>query len=171
MKLMSNTTRWFGEGIGTVVRSLTAPPRLPSSARAVPAPAAAKATTIRENMNQPLGIMVGSSFSVVADAVDDGQPIRIVADASDRRDLAARTEIDHEDRPAGRNRRSLAGAAGHHGVAAVGRHGDSLRSRRLAVRAHERDPCDFAIEPVDGGEGPAEIHDRYVVGPEIGHHD
>src|SRR3989449_9997371 len=130
---MSNTARWFGEGIGTVVRSLTAPPRLPSSARAAPAPAAAKATTIRERVNQHLRIMVGPSFSVVADAVDDGQPIRIVSDAGDRRDLAVRTEIDHEDRAAGRGRRSLPGAAGHHGVAAVGPDRDSLLSRRLAV--------------------------------------
>src|SRR5437667_9217231 len=139
---MSNTTRWFGEGIGTVVRSLTAPPRPPSSARAAPAPAAAKATTIRERMNQHLRIMVGPSFSVVAEAVDDGQPIRIVADAGDRRDLAVRTEIVDEDRAAGQGCRSLPGAAGHHGVAAVGRDRDSLRSRRLACRAHERDPCD-----------------------------
>src|SRR5256885_8568244 len=109
---MSKTTRWLGcvavDGIGTVVRSLTAPP-LPrrSPARAAEAPIVVTRQT--DSVNQHFRVMGYSSFSIFVDVVDDGQAVRIVADSGDRRDLLARTEIDDEDGAARGSGRSLPG--------------------------------------------------------------
>src|SRR5882672_8788375 len=165
---MSNTTRWFGDGMGTVVRSLTAPLRLPSSARAAPAAIAATARTNAESVNQHLRIMVGPSLSIVVDVVDDGQSVWVVAYAGDRRDLPARTQIDHEDRAAGRSGGRLPGASGHDGVPAVGSHRGPLRARRLTVGTDEGDPL-LGARLVT--QRLRQVHDRNVVGAEIGHHD
>ena len=98
-----------------------------------------------DSVNQHFRVMGYSSFSIFVDVVDDGQAVRIVADSGDRRDLLARTEIDDEDGAARGSGRSLPGAAGHHGVPAVGGHRDSLRARRAAVGTNERDPRYLAL--------------------------
>src|SRR5712671_2507418 len=123
---MSKTTMW--PGTGTDRRNRTAPPpRRSSPARAAAGPKAI--TTNKESVRQHFRVMGRSSFSIAVDVVDDGQAVRIVADSGDGRDLPARPEIDDEDGAAGGSGRSLAGAAGHHGVAAVGGHRGPLRAR------------------------------------------
>src|SRR5712671_4418406 len=156
---MSKTTRWFGcagvEGIGTVVRSSTA--RLPSSARAPPAPTAAKVAPNTESVNQQFRFMGRPSLSIVVDVVDDGQAVRIVANSGHRRDLLVRTEIDDEDRPAGRRGRGLARTARDDGVPAVGGHRGALRPGVETVAPGERNAGHLAVERVGASEGAFEI--------------
>src|SRR3954469_14190957 len=111
-----------------VLRSRTAPPlRRPSPARAAGAPIAT--ATNSASVKQHFLVIGNSSFSIVVDVVDDGQAIGIVADSGDRRDLLARTQIDHEDGAARGSGGRVPGATGYHGVPAVGRHRGAFRAR------------------------------------------
>src|SRR5260221_6767855 len=108
------------------------------------------------------------SFSVLI-PLDQGQAVRVVADAGDGRDDRARAQVDDPHRPTRRSGGVETRPAGNHRVASVRSDRRALGAARKPIRTGNGNTRDFRARVM--GEGPAEIDDRYVVRPVVRHDD